>query len=125
MTSSRTISSRFLQKLTILNISTFSYQLRKNSIEEDEFGLYKVQMINKNGIFTTFYDVIKQGTVFLKHHFPCLNRSSVELNNFKINMQSDFNLTSDVVCSLLIFFKFKYLIIKDINFAFKNCNYLF
>lgn len=83
MTSSRTISSRFLQKLTILNISTFSYQLRKNSIEEDEFGLYKVQMINKNGIFTTFYDVIKQGKVLLKHHFPCLNSSSVELNNFR------------------------------------------
>lgn len=56
MTSSRTISSLFLQKLTILNISTFSYQLRNNSIDKEECGLYKVQLINKNGIFTTFYD---------------------------------------------------------------------
>lgn len=69
MTSSRTISSRFLQKLIILNISTFSYQLRKNSIDKDECGLYKVQLINKNGIFTTFYDVIKQGKVISKQLF--------------------------------------------------------
>lgn len=69
MTSSRTISSRVLQKLIILNISTFSYQLRKNSIDKDECGLYKVQLINKNGIFTTFYDVIKQGKVISKKLF--------------------------------------------------------
>lgn len=63
MTSSRTISSLFWQKFIILNISTFLYQLRKNSIDKDECGLYKVQLINKNGIITTFYDVIKQGKV--------------------------------------------------------------
>lgn len=104
MTYSRTISNRFLQELTIFNTSTFSYQLRKNSIEEDEFGLYKVQLINNYGIFTTFYDVIREGKVISKHLSPYIYSSSVELNNFRINMKSDFKLTSDVVRSLLDFF---------------------
>lgn len=90
MTSSRTISSRFLQKLIILNISTFSYQLRKNSIDKDEYGLYKVQLINKNGIFTTFYDVIIQGKVISKHLFLYIYSLSADLNNLRIDLKTDF-----------------------------------
>lgn len=77
-------------KLIILNISTFSYQLRKNSIEEDDFGLNKVQLINNYGILTTFYDVVRQGKVILKHIFLYLNSSNDEHNNFRVNMTSDF-----------------------------------
>lgn len=102
MTSSKTISSLFWQKFIILNISTFLYQLRKNSIDKDECGLYKVQLINKNGIITTFYDVIKQCKVISKYLFPYIYSSSVELNNFSIDMKTDFKMTSDVVCNSLI-----------------------
>lgn len=123
MTSSRTISSRFLQKLIILNISTFSYQLRKNSIDKDECGLYKVQLINKNGIFTTFYDVIIQGKVISKHLFLNIYSLSADLNNLRIDLKTDFKLMSHVV--IVLFFIFKFLVIKEINLSFKNRNYLF
>lgn len=124
MTSSRTISSRFLQKLKILNISTFSYQLRKNSIDKDEYGLYKVQLINKNGIFTTFYDVIIQGKVISKHLFLNIYSLSADLNNLRIDLKTDFKLMSNVVCSSF-FLIFKFLVITEINLSFKNRNYLF
>lgn len=123
MTSSRTISSRFLQKLIILNISTFSYQLRKNSIDKDECGLYKVQLINKNGIFTTFYDVIIQGKIISKHLFLNIYSLSADLNNLRIDLKTDFKLMSHVV--IVHFFIFKFLVIKEINLSFKNRNYLF
>lgn len=124
MTSSRTISSRFLQKLIIINISTFSYQLRKNSIDKDECGLYKVQLINKNGIFTTFYDVIIQGKVISRHLFLYIYSLSADLNNLRIDLKTDFKLMSHVVCSSF-FLIFKFLVIKEINLSFKNRNYLF
>lgn len=75
----------------ILNISTFSYQLRKNSIDKDECGLYKVQLINKNGIITTFYDVIKQGKVISRQLFQYIYSLNADINNHKIDIKTYFN----------------------------------
>lgn len=47
-------------------------------------------------------DVVKQGKIISKYLFPYIYSSSVELNNFRIDMKTDFKLTSDVVCNSLI-----------------------
>lgn len=60
-------------------------------------------IVYKNGIFTTFYYVIKQGKVISKHLFPYIYSLSAELNNFRIYMKTNFELTSHDVCSSLFF----------------------
>lgn len=45
---------------TSLNITTGSYQLRKTSMEEDEFGLYTLHLINNIGKFTTYFYVLTE-----------------------------------------------------------------
>lgn len=59
-TTKKTFFSSFMGTNTSLNITTGSYQLRKTSIEEDEFGLYTLHLINDIGKFTTYFYVLTE-----------------------------------------------------------------
>lgn len=59
-TTKKTFFSSFMGTNTSLNITTCSYQLRKTSIEEDEFGLYTLHLINDIGKFTTYFYVLTE-----------------------------------------------------------------
>uniref|UniRef100_A0A8W8MF48 Ig-like domain-containing protein n=1 Tax=Magallana gigas TaxID=29159 RepID=A0A8W8MF48_MAGGI len=59
-TTKKTFFSSFMGTNTSLNITTGSYQLRKTSMEEDEFGLYTLHLINNIGKFTTYFYVLTE-----------------------------------------------------------------
>lgn len=62
-TTNRTILSSSMKTNTSLNISTGSYQLRKTSMKEDEFGLYTLHLNNNYGRFTSYFYLLKEGKI--------------------------------------------------------------
>lgn len=59
-TTNKTFFSSFMGTNTSLNITTGSYQLRKTSMKEDEFGLYTLHLTNNFGKFTTYFYVLTE-----------------------------------------------------------------
>lgn len=62
-TTNRTILSSSMKTNTSLNISTGSYQFRKTSMKEDEFGLYTLHLTNNYGKFTSYFYLLKEGKI--------------------------------------------------------------
>lgn len=62
-TTNRTILSSSMKTNTSLNISTGSYQLRKTSMKDDEFGLYTLHLTNNYGRFTSNFYLLKEGKI--------------------------------------------------------------
>lgn len=59
-TTNKPFFSSFMGTNTSLNITTGSYQLRKTSMKEDEFGLYTLHLTNNFGKFTTYFYVLTE-----------------------------------------------------------------
>lgn len=62
-TTNRTILSSSMKTNMSLNISAVSYQLRKTSMKEDEYGLYTLHLTNNYGKFTSYFYLSKEGKI--------------------------------------------------------------
>lgn len=62
-TLTKTIPNSFVEMFATINITTYSFRLKKTSIAEDEFGLYTLQLSNSYGMIIFYFYVIREGKI--------------------------------------------------------------
>lgn len=62
-TLTKTIPNSFVEMFATMNITTYSFRLKKTSIAEDEFGLYTLQLSNSYGMIIFYFYVIREGKI--------------------------------------------------------------